>query len=121
VAANVLAVVEITLRATSALVEYASNTRDASADRRLLANESRILIRLLERLQKRTSIADPAVQEWLEERQDLPRQFLKSLRGPCSNTQARSDDRPTKLAVSWQSILEYWNVVFYEKPSLCSA
>ena len=36
VAANVLAVVEITLRAMSALVEYMSNTRDVSADRKAI-------------------------------------------------------------------------------------
>jgi len=107
VAANVLAVVEITLRTTSALVEYTSNTRSASADRKLLANESRVLFKLLERVQKRTSNADSDVQKWLEERQDLARQFSRA----CEDFAAVLKLDPTTAEPKSQSHSKaLWNI-----------
>ena len=51
--ANVSTVVEISLRATSALHKYTPNTRNASGDRKLLAEETRFPSNTLEKLRVR--------------------------------------------------------------------
>ena len=77
-ASSALAIIEISLRATKAIIEYTSDTRDASADRKILANESKILCRLLERLQSRVLHASKSNDQWLEAHGDLVRQFCRA-------------------------------------------
>ena len=75
--ASVLQVVDLALRATSALIEYTNDTRNASNDRKKLAEETESLARLLERLRTRAEKSgsdDP----WMEERIDLVRQFARA-------------------------------------------
>ncbi|KAI9760770.1 MAG: hypothetical protein M1840_002216 [Geoglossum simile] len=73
-AAGIISIVDVVLRTTSAVVKYAQDTRHASQDRRLLAEETRILSKLLERLRDcaQTTRPDP---KWLNDRKEIVLQF----------------------------------------------
>lgn len=73
-AATVIQLADVALQVTSALIEYTRNTRNASADRRLLADETHTLQGLLERLRSRAERAKPD-DEWLAQRLNLIQQF----------------------------------------------
>lgn len=65
------------MRATSALQEYTTNTRNASTDRKLLAEETQSLSDTLEILRIRMLNARPD-DPWLKRRTDLVRQFSRA-------------------------------------------
>ena len=73
-AAGLVGVVDVALRTTSALVQYAREAKHASSDRKLLAEEAAFLSKLLERLRQRAreSRHDGL---WLDEHKDVVRQF----------------------------------------------
>ena len=77
-AASVIAVLEGAIRVTSAVIEYSIATKNASADRKLLAEESRALARQLERLKNRFTRKDSSSETWLAEHVDLVRQFSRA-------------------------------------------
>ena len=52
-AASIADVVDVALRTTSALIKYARDAKHASSDRKLLAEETAFLSKLLERLRLR--------------------------------------------------------------------
>lgn len=72
--ASIIAIVEVALGTTSALIKYAREAKHASSDRKVLAEEAAFLSRLLERLRKRAkeSRHDGA---WLDDHKDIVRQF----------------------------------------------
>ena len=74
---TVISFVEIALRTVSALVEFTRNTKNVSADRKMLAEETLALSRVLERLQSRTRSGSLS-ESWLEDRRDLLRQFTRA-------------------------------------------
>lgn len=76
-AVTVVQILDVALRATSALIEYSRNTRNASKDRRMLAEEARALFKYLERLHVRAGNTHTSDQ-WLEERTELTRQFARA-------------------------------------------
>lgn len=69
--------VDVAFRTASSLVEYTKNTRNASADRKLLAEESYTLSKLLERFRDRAQSAS-FDEKWLDARKDLLRQFSRA-------------------------------------------
>lgn len=69
--------VDVALRTASALVEYTKNTQNASAERKLLAEEAHALSTVLERFRDRTQNARPD-EKWLDTRKDLIRQFARA-------------------------------------------
>ena len=73
-AASIIAIVDVALHTTSALVKYAREAKNASSDRKLLAEEATFLSKLLERLRQRTreSRHDKA---WLDDHAQIVRQF----------------------------------------------
>ena len=73
-AAGLFGVVDVALRTTSALVQYAREAKHASSDRKLLAEEAAFLSKLLERLRHRAreSRHDGV---WLDDHKDIVRQF----------------------------------------------
>jgi hypothetical protein len=76
-ATSFLSVIEIALRATSALASYSQDTQNATTDRKLLVEESCSLSAILERLQERaanTSLGG----KWLDDRKGLVRQFQRA-------------------------------------------
>lgn len=76
-AAAVVGLADVALRTASALIEYTNNTQNASLDRKLLAEETYSLSKMLERL--RTHLQNPDFDDkWLEERKDLVRQFARA-------------------------------------------
>ena len=75
--ASILSVLDIALRTTSALVQYAEDTRSASTERRILAEEASCLLTILQRLFDRTQNAALEL-AWLENRKDLVRQFRRA-------------------------------------------
>lgn len=74
---TVISFAEIALRTASALVEFTRNTKNASADRKMLAEETLALSKVLERLQSRTR-SGTLSERWLEDRRDLLRQFARA-------------------------------------------
>jgi hypothetical protein len=70
-------VVECSLRATSALHEYTSNTRNASNDRKLLVEETSSLSHTLKKLRIR-AVNARSDDQWLERRTDLVRQLSRA-------------------------------------------
>ena len=76
-AAGILGVIDVAFRTTSLLAEYARNTKDASADRKLLCEEASSLGNLLERLRDRAKGLN-ADGTWVNERQELLRQFARA-------------------------------------------
>ena len=52
-AAALIGVVDVTVRVTTALVGYAKDSKNASSDRKLLAEEAQTLCKLLNRLRER--------------------------------------------------------------------
>lgn len=76
-AAAVIQLVELTLRVTTALVQYTRGVNNASSDRESLANEALVLEQILKRLSARLSDPrlDPA---WIEQRQEILEQFRKT-------------------------------------------
>jgi hypothetical protein len=71
---SVLSVVDIALRATSSLVKYAKDTKNASSDRKLLAEEAQLLSRILERLRDHAHLLDRD-EKWLTDHREVIRQF----------------------------------------------
>ncbi|KAI4169534.1 MAG: hypothetical protein LQ343_005614 [Gyalolechia ehrenbergii] len=74
ITAGFLGVIDVALRTTSALVKYARDTKNASTDRNMLAEESLFLSKLLQRIRDRaqTSRHD---ETWLADHKDIVRQF----------------------------------------------
>lgn len=75
--ASILSVLDVAVRTTSALIQYANDTRSASIERQVLAEESSCLLTILQRLLDRANEAalDPI---WLNSRQSLVRQFQRA-------------------------------------------
>lgn len=75
--ATLLGTVDVALRTTSALVAYAQDTRNASGDRKLLAEETSSLLSILGRLRDRaeSKTLDP---RGLDEQRDIVRQFERA-------------------------------------------
>lgn len=69
--------VDVALRTASALVEYTKNTQNASAERKLLAEEAHSLSTILERFRDRAQNTSPD-EKWLDTRKDLIRQFARA-------------------------------------------
>lgn len=103
-AASVITLVEVALRTITALHEYTSNTRNASTERKLLAEETWSLSQILKRLHGRASdvrLDDP----WLEQRRDLLRQLSRAYDELCetlkidlSSGELKSE---SKLKAAW--------------------
>ncbi len=76
-AAALLGVLDIALRTTSALIKYTQDVKNASTDRQLLAEETTLLFRILQRLQNRaqSSNVDSA---WLADQEDIVRHFQRA-------------------------------------------
>ena len=74
IAASLVSVVDAALRTTSALVKYARDTKNASSDRKLLAEEALFLSKLLQRLRDRAQTARHD-ETWLADHKDIVRQF----------------------------------------------
>lgn len=74
IAASLLSVVDVALRTTTALVKYARDTKNASSDRKLLAEETLFLSKLLQRLRDRAEKAR-SDETWLADHKDIVRQF----------------------------------------------
>ena len=98
-ASSLLTIVELSLRATSALVKYASDTQNASAERKLLADEANTLSGRLERRREK-SIGSGEDDQWLERRVDLTRQFsgaydelAKAMKIDASTGKIKSESR----------------------------
>ena len=74
VTTSLVGVIDVALRTTSALVKYARDTKNASSDRKLLAEETLFLSKLLQRLRDRAQ--GPCHDEtWLADHKDIVRQF----------------------------------------------
>lgn len=73
-AASVVGIIEAALRTTSVLVKYTRDTKNASSDRKMLADESVILSRLLERLKERAQAAQHD-DTWLADHNDIVKHF----------------------------------------------
>ena len=73
-ALSIHSVISIALQTTSALVKYAKDTKHASSDRKMLAEEASFLSKLLERLRDRAQTARQD-EAWLNDRKDIIRQF----------------------------------------------
>ncbi|KAL8991865.1 MAG: hypothetical protein Q9169_007581 [Polycauliona sp. 2 TL-2023] len=74
ITAGLLSVVDVALRTTTALAKYARDTKNASSDRKLLAEETLFLSKLLQRLQDRAGKAR-SDETWLADHKDIVRQF----------------------------------------------
>lgn len=88
-AASVISIVDVSLRTTSALIKYIKATKDASSERKLLAEETLLLSKLLARLRER---ADDLDDRWLADHADLLKQF-----------DATYHDLAITLNVSWMT------------------
>ena len=66
--------IDVALRTTSALVKYARNTKNAFSDRKMLAEETLFLSKLLQRLQDRALRARHD-ETWLADHENVVRQF----------------------------------------------
>lgn len=74
VTASLVGVIDVALRTTSALVKYARDTKHASSDRKVLAEEAVLLSKLLQRLRDRARKARHD-ETWLADHKDIVRQF----------------------------------------------
>lgn len=74
VTAGLVGVIDVALRTTSALVKYARDTKNASSDRKMLAEETLFLSKLLQRLRDRAQTARHD-ETWLADHKDIVRQF----------------------------------------------
>ncbi|KAL8796216.1 MAG: hypothetical protein Q9182_007404 [Xanthomendoza sp. 2 TL-2023] len=74
ITASLLAVVDAALQTTSALAKYARDTKNMSSDRNLLAEETLLLSKILQRLQDRATKACSG-DTWLADHEDILRQF----------------------------------------------
>ena len=72
--ASLVGVIDAALRTTSALVKYARDTKNASSDRKTLAEETLLLSKLLQRLRDRAQTARHD-ETWLADHKDIARQF----------------------------------------------
>ncbi|KAI9859761.1 MAG: hypothetical protein M1813_006478 [Trichoglossum hirsutum] len=72
--ASIVSIIDITLRTTSTLIKYAQDTYHVSRDRKLLSEETRFLIKLLERLKSRIQTTQQN-QNWLDDHKEIIRQF----------------------------------------------
>lgn len=75
--AGVLGITDVALRTTSALITFVQDTQNASAEKRLLAEEANSLARLLERLRNRAQDAS-LDEKWLEDRAHVLQQFQRA-------------------------------------------
>lgn len=73
-AASIVGIVEVALGTTSTLIKYARETKNASSNRKLLAEEAAFLYRLLERLRQRTR-ESRYDETWLGDHENIIRQF----------------------------------------------
>lgn len=71
---SLVEVIDAALRTTSALVKYARDTKNASSDRKMLAEETLLLSKLLQRLRDRAQTARHD-ETWLADHKDIARQF----------------------------------------------
>lgn len=74
ITASFVALIDASLRTTSALVKYARDTKNASSDRKMLAEETVSLSKLLQRLRDRAQMARHD-ETWLADHKDIVRQF----------------------------------------------
>ncbi|KAL9595168.1 MAG: hypothetical protein Q9179_005091 [Wetmoreana sp. 5 TL-2023] len=70
ITASLLCVVDAVLRTTTALAKYARDTKDASSDRKFLAEETLFLSKLLQRLRDRAEKAR-SDETWLADHKDI--------------------------------------------------
>ena len=73
-AAALISVVDVAVRVTTALVGYAKDSKNASTDRKLLAEEAQILCKLLERLRVRAQKGGRD-DNWLDDHKAIVGQF----------------------------------------------
>jgi hypothetical protein len=73
-AAAIIGIIHPALRITSALVKYSLDTKNASTERKYLAEEAQVLSKLLERLRDR-ALSHNQDENWLSEHGDIVRQF----------------------------------------------
>lgn len=74
ITASLVGVIDAALRTTFALVKYARDTKNASSDRRMLAEETLFLSKLLQRLRDRAQAARHD-ETWLADHKEIVRQF----------------------------------------------
>lgn len=74
ITAGLLSVIDVALRTTTALTKYARDTKSASSDRKLLAEETLFLSKLLQRLHDHAEKAR-SDETWLADHRDIVRQF----------------------------------------------
>ena len=76
-AASLVSLVDFALRATSALVKYGRDTKQASRDKKLLTEETHFLSKLLERLKSRAEASQD--QAWLTDHAEIVHQLSSGL------------------------------------------
>ena len=76
-AASVLGILDVALRTTSALIQYADDTRGASKERLILAEEAGCLVTILQRLLEHANNTAPD-SDWIDSRLDIIRQFRRA-------------------------------------------
>lgn len=74
ITASLVSVIDAALRTTSALVKYARDPKNASSDRKMLAEETLFFLKLLQRLRDRAQSAHHD-ETWLADHKDIVRQF----------------------------------------------
>jgi hypothetical protein len=108
-ASGLVNAVELALRTTTALASYAQDVQQSSTDRKLLAEESRSLSGILERLRERAQ-STSLDGKWLENQMELVRQFQRayddlaaSLKVDASTGQLKQESRfkAIRTAARW--------------------
>lgn len=106
---SVLGITEVALRTTSALITFVQDAQNASAEKRLLAEEANSLARILERLRGRAQGAS-LDEKWLVDRAHVLQQFErayndleKSLRLDLDTGQQKPESRlrAFRKATTW--------------------
>ena len=107
--ASIISCLDVALRTTSAIITLVQDIQNASTDRLLLAEEARVLSRLLERLRSRAQSSD-VDGKWIEHRTDVLRQFqrayddlAKSLKVDTSTGDLKQESRlrAIRTAAKW--------------------
>lgn len=106
--------VDVALRTASALVEYTKNTQNASAERKLLAEEAHALSTVLERFRDRTQNARPG-EKWLDTRKDLIRQFARAYDDLANSLKLRCIDGKAETRVSSEVDPNLVKMVIHQK------
>jgi Fungal N-terminal domain of STAND proteins len=107
-AASIASSADVAIRATSSLVQYAKDTKNASSEKKLLSEEAQNLSRTLERLRSRARASNH--DKWLNDHVDIVRQFeaayddfAQSLRIDPATGKRKAENRLRALrsASSW--------------------